>query len=127
MLKNYEFDFLYMCGKTKNFLGMYLKNHIYHSPCAQSCLTLCNPMDYTVHGILQARILEWVAFPFSRGSNPGLPHCRQILYQLSHKGSLCDQTGDYVSNAVPSMLLVEINPTSLSLSFICSSHSFSTN
>ena len=29
----------------------------------QSCLTLCNPMDYTVHGILQARILEWVAFP----------------------------------------------------------------
>ena len=34
--------------------------------------TLCNPMDYTVHGILQARILEWVAFPFSRGSpQPG--------------------------------------------------------
>ena len=36
---------------------------------AQSCLTFCNPMDYTVHGILQARILEWVAFPFSRGSS----------------------------------------------------------
>ena len=36
----------------------------------QSCLTLCNPMDYTVHGILQARILEWVAIPFSRGSSP---------------------------------------------------------
>ena len=35
---------------------------------AQSCLTLCNTMDCTVHGILQARILEWVAFPFSRGS-----------------------------------------------------------
>ena len=34
---------------------------------AQLCSTLCNPMDYTVHGILQARILEWVAFPFSRG------------------------------------------------------------
>ena len=32
----------------------------------QSCLTLCDPMDYTVHGILQA--MEWVAFPFSRGS-----------------------------------------------------------
>jgi len=48
--------------------------------------TLCDPMDYTVHGILQARIVEWVAFPFSRGySQPrdrtqGLPHCRQILY-----------------------------------------------
>ena len=35
---------------------------------AQLCLTL-RPMDYTVHGILQARILEWVAFPFSRGSS----------------------------------------------------------
>ena len=35
----------------------------------QSCSTLCDPMDYTVHGILQARILEWVAFPFSRGSS----------------------------------------------------------
>ena len=36
---------------------------------AQSCLTLCKPMDYTVHGILQARMLEWAAFPFSRGSS----------------------------------------------------------
>ena len=35
----------------------------------QLCLTPCDPMDYTVHGILQARILEWVAFPFSRGSS----------------------------------------------------------
>ena len=34
----------------------------------QSCQTLCDPMDYTVHGILQVRILEWVAIPFSRGS-----------------------------------------------------------
>ena len=38
---------------------------------AQLCQTLWNPMDYTVlvHGILQARILVWVAFPFSRGSS----------------------------------------------------------
>ena len=36
---------------------------------AQLCPTLCDPMDCTVHGILQARILEWVAFPFSRGSS----------------------------------------------------------
>ena len=35
---------------------------------AQSCPTLCDPMDYTVHGVLQARIL-WGAFPFSRGSS----------------------------------------------------------
>ena len=34
-----------------------------------SCPTLCDPMDYTAHGILQARIPEWVAFPFSRGSS----------------------------------------------------------
>ena len=39
----------------------------------ESCLTLCDPMDYTVHGILQSRILEWVAFP-SPGDlpNPGI-------------------------------------------------------
>ena len=52
------------------------------------CLTLFDSMDYTVHGILQARILEWVAVPFSRGfcqlRDPGLPHYRQILCQLSH-------------------------------------------
>ena len=63
---------------------------------AQSCPTCCNTMDYTVHGILQVRVLEWVLkgslsllqgiFP-TQGSNPGPPHCRQILYQLSHKGS----------------------------------------
>ena len=40
---------------------------------AQLCPPLCDPMDYTVHGILQGRILEWVAFPFSRGSfQPGI-------------------------------------------------------
>ena len=54
-------------------------------------------MDYTVLGILQARILEWVAFGFcllllqgifpTQGSNPGIPHCKWILYKLSHKGS----------------------------------------
>ena len=36
---------------------------------AQLCPTLCNPMDCRVHGVLQARTLEWVAFPFSRGSS----------------------------------------------------------
>ena len=36
---------------------------------AKLCPTLCDPMDYIVHGILQARILEWVSFPFSRGSS----------------------------------------------------------
>ena len=36
---------------------------------SQSCPTLCDPMDWIVHGILQARILAWVVFPFSRGSS----------------------------------------------------------
>ena len=100
----------------------------------QSCLTLGDPMDYTVQGVLQARILEWVAFPFFRGFsqfrdqtqvshiaggfftswastepqeywrgyslsllqgifptqelNPGVLHCRRLLYQLSCQGSL---------------------------------------
>ena len=39
----------------------------------QWCPTLCDPMDITLHGILQAQILEWVAFPLSRGSlQPGI-------------------------------------------------------
>ena len=65
---------------------------------AQLCPTLCDPMDCSppgssVHGVLQERILEWVAIPFSsrvfptQGLNLGLLHCRQILYHLSHQGS----------------------------------------
>ena len=56
---------------------------------AQSCLTLCNPRDCSppgssVHGILQARIFEWLAIPFSRGSSPPRGSCigRQVLYCL---------------------------------------------
>ena len=50
-------------------------------------------MDSTVHGILQARILEWGSLSLlqgiflTQGSNPSLPHCRWILYQLNHQGS----------------------------------------
>ena len=60
---------------------------------AQLCSTLCDPMDYTVHGIVQARILRvgslsflQVIFP-TQESSLGLLHWGQILYQLSHKGS----------------------------------------
>ena len=63
----------------------------------QSCLILCNSMDYSlpgssVLGVLQARIVEWVAISFlqgiflTQGSNLGLLHCKQILYHLSHQG-----------------------------------------
>ena len=74
------------------------------SVCAKSlqlCTALCDPMDCSpsgssVHGILQARILEWVAIPFSKGSSwpRDRTHIsyvsyigRQILYPLSHLGS----------------------------------------
>ena len=63
----------------------------------QLCPTLCDPMDCSppdssIHGILQARILDWVAIPFLQGifpiqgSKPSLLHCRQILYSLSLQG-----------------------------------------
>ena len=50
----------------------FLRTHLFQLEwvkVAQLCLTLCDPMDYTVHAILQASILEWVAFSFSRGSS----------------------------------------------------------
>ena len=68
---------------------------------AQLCPTLCRPKDCTVHGILQARILEWVAIPFSRDlPNPGieprssalqadsLPSELVVQSSLSHLSSL---------------------------------------
>ena len=53
---------------------MVLLVHVPKVLVAQSCLILCYPMDcsppgFSVHGILQARVLEWVAIPFSRGSS----------------------------------------------------------
>ena len=80
------------------------------SEVSQLCLTLCSPVDCSlpgssIHGIFQARILEWVAiigvgchfllqgiFP-TQGSNPGLLHCRQTLYHLSHQGNHMLQSG----------------------------------
>ena len=58
---------------------------------SESQLVMSDPMDFTVHGILQARILEWVPLPSlggfpNPGSNTGLPHYRQILYQAEPQG-----------------------------------------
>ena len=76
---NSTFPFLYVSGfskRTKPSSSDFYFSHPFIVSAAQKvkvkvkvtqlCLTLCDPMDYTVHGILQARILEWVAFPFSR-------------------------------------------------------------
>ena len=71
--------------------------------------TLCNPMypswpGSSVRGILQERMLWWEAIPFSRGIFPtqrlkqGLPHCRQIVYLLSHQGINYFSTGDSLQN-----------------------------
>ena len=68
------------------------------SEVTQSCLTLCDPMDCSlpgssVHGIFQARVLEWVAISFSRGSSQPRDRIRvsrivgRCFYCLSHKGS----------------------------------------
>ena len=56
------------------------------SEVTQSCSTLCNPMDcslpgFSVHGILQARILEWITISFSRGSSQARDQTR-----VSHIG-----------------------------------------
>ena len=62
-------DFVWLATKVllnQWYTAQYLRKKV---EVAQLCLTLCDLRDYTVHGILQARILEWAAFPFSRGSS----------------------------------------------------------
>jgi len=64
------FLLFFFCSKSAHFLSHFFSFHLclkMKVKVAQLCLTLCDPTDYTVHGILQARILEWVAFPFTRG------------------------------------------------------------
>ena len=77
--------------------------------CAQSFPTLCNPMNCSlpvssIHGVLQARILEWVAISFSRESSQARDQTHifcvsciggWVLHQLSHQGSLQETTSCY--------------------------------
>ena len=80
-------QFMYCWSLSWRMLSIYFASM--WSEVAQSCPTLCDPMvcslsASSVHGIFQARILEWVAIAFSRdlpyqGSNPGLLHCRQTF------------------------------------------------
>ena len=60
-----------ICEKSPSWFSLilYQCNSLESVKVAQSCSTLCDPMAYTVHGILQAKILERVAFPFSRRSS----------------------------------------------------------
>ena len=62
-------------ARTHTFRGTQPCLTLHRSGCAQPCTTLCDPMDCSppgssIRGILQARILEWVAILFSRGSSP---------------------------------------------------------
>ena len=63
-----EKPWLWLCGFCRYNAVCFLK-HCLKVKASQLCPTLCDPMGYIVHGILQARILEWAAFPFSRGSS----------------------------------------------------------
>ena len=77
---------------------------------SQSCLTLCDPMDCilpgsSVHGILQQEYWSGLPFPspaifLTQGLNPGLPHCMQMLYHLSHQGS-CDTVKETGIKTIP--------------------------
>ena len=60
---------------------------------AQSCLTLCDPMDYTIRGILQARILKWVAVTFSRGSSQPRSPALQVASLLAEPQGKPKNTG----------------------------------
>ena len=62
--RNYGSDFKGRWGHPSE-----TRSNVSEMKVAQSSPILCDPRGYTVHGILQARILEWVAFPFSRGSS----------------------------------------------------------
>ena len=71
----------------------------------QSCLTLCDPIDYTVHGILQARILEWVAFPFSRGSSQ--PRDQTQVSCIEEDSLPAEPQGKPKNNGVGSLSLLQ--------------------
>ena len=71
----------------------------------QWCLTLCDPKDYTVHGILQARILEWVAFPFSRGSSQ--PRDRTQVSRIADDSLPAEPPGKPKDTGVGSLSLLQ--------------------
>ena len=113
---------------TFTFTFKKLTNYSPFSLFAQSCLTLRDPMGCSlpgssVHGILQARILEWVAIPFSGGIFPTqgwnlcLLYCRQIPYRLSHQrlqqfSYVWGFTSNSSSLAIPSIFAITSSPIS---------------
>ena len=92
-----------------NFVNMLVLLNVYSVKVkvAQLCMTLCDPMDYSVPwnspgqntGVGSLSLLQGIFL--TQALNPGLPHCRQILYQLSHKGSRLNRgVADYQASIV---------------------------
>ena len=107
--------------ETRNFF-------FYSSLVTKSCLTLCDPMDYSlpgfsVHGILQARTLEWVAVPSSRDlPDPGIepmtpvaPALQADSLPLTHQGSLdtCICTAESLHCSSETIITLLISLTSI--------------
>ena len=75
----------------------------------QSCPALCDPTNYTVLGILQARILEWVALPFSRGSSQ--PRDQTQVFSIAGDSLPAEPPGKSKNTGMGSLtLLLEIFP-----------------
>ena len=72
---------------------------------AQLCPTLCDPMDYSIHGILQARILEWVDFPFSRDSSQ--PQDRTQISHTAGNSLAAEPQGKPKNTGVGSLSLLQ--------------------
>ena len=102
------------------------RRNLYHWATSQSevemdvappCPTLCNTMGYTVHGILQARILEWAAFPFSRDlPNPGIElrspalQVDSLLAELQGKSKLLDSWCNFSDSDVLRVVMKASQP-----------------
>ena len=81
---------------------------------AQSCLTLCNGVDCSppgssVRGILQSRVLEWVALPFSRGSSQ--PRDRTWVSSLQVDSLLSEPEREFYYFTITSIVVVDVNQT----------------
>ena len=81
------FEDLFVTERWKKIPYLWKSSACMHAKSLQLCLTLCDPMDcslpgFSVYGILQARIMEWVAISFSRGSSRPRDHTLLINYIL---------------------------------------------
>ena len=98
---SYVFVFYQILRTLDSMCCAYLLSHVQHfaTPWAVTHQALLSIV------ILQARILEWVSMPFSKGSSqPSLPHCRWIPYHLSHQGSFWDTKVSRILRLLPRFL-----------------------